>query len=354
MKTPSPDDAQVFLSFSSKDANAAEALKDAIKRAGYDVWWSPSIQCGGEWHGAIDEKLAATPCVVVLWTENSCASKWVCHEASFAMARGKYAPAKFGAAPISSPYDRLQAADVTGTALGESHPGLRLLLHRIATLLPPPLTRAQQTKRFLKAHALTTLLVAFGVATSALLLYLTLSAGDQVIAARAIPPAVSQLSSAVGGLDGKFSTTVQGLEGRIVKMFEPKLGFVWQFGISAVDPGLLAIENAGGGIATVQQVRIRFDGKDVEPSSSALLSLAQRSGFRFRAFSLGTGDTFAPGRSRTIYQIPAEAIPKEEICARDKARKVFFERLEIDVEYSSSAGSRFSAPFRYRNTNSVC
>jgi hypothetical protein len=332
----------IFLSFCSIDKDAAELLKDALTREGYEVWWSPSIQCAGEWHGVIDEKLNSASCIIVLWTTAACTSDWVRHEASIAMATGKYAPAKIGAAPIGPPYDRLQAADVSGATLASSHPGLCMLMERVTELLPEPTPLTRRVLRVLRANVVAIIAVLFGISTALLLLHLGNRVEGQIKVAKSIPPAVSELKSTVGGL-----------ENRIVGMFKPKLGFAYQFGISATNSGFLAVENSGTGTATIDTIRVRFNGDEIPATSSALESLARSSGFTFRAFSMSKGDTFAPGGIRTLYQIPAQRLRGDQICPQDKARKRFFEQLEIDIVYTSSSGLIQTDTFRYDNTNTL-
>lgn len=339
-----PADRHVFLSYASKDREAAERLKDALTHEGFNVWWSPAVQCAGAWHTIIDDRLNTAAAVVVLWSEAACASSWVRHEASLAIATEKYAPAKLGAAPIGAPYDHLQAVDVSGAAQAATHSGLASLVSRLHVLIPPPVPLPVRAGNFLRRHSVAAIAVFFGLTTAALLLRLAGTVERQIASASTISPAVDGLRNTVGQM-----------EDRIVGAFQPRLGFVFQFGISATDAGFLSVENAGAGVATIERIEATFDGKPVSTTSAALATLAARHGMReFRSFALSPRDTFGPGRVRTLYQIPAKGLREKDVCPQDKARKAFFEKLRIDIEYVSSTGSRQTAQFRYKNSNDQC
>ena len=65
-------------------------------------------------------------------------SPWVRHEASQAVVRGVYAPARIDPMRIESPYDRIQATDLINWAGDINHPGFQNLLARVTALMPPP------------------------------------------------------------------------------------------------------------------------------------------------------------------------------------------------------------------------
>jgi hypothetical protein len=95
-------------------------------------------------------------------------SPWVCHEASQAIARGIYAPARFEPIMIKSPYDRLQASDLIKWDGRQNHPGFQSILSRVNELLPEVPTLAQRVWRFSRANL--GLLLTIGIATMAIAL----------------------------------------------------------------------------------------------------------------------------------------------------------------------------------------
>ena len=155
--------AHVFLSFKTAEREIAARLKDAIVAAGYKVWWQEDLQCGHEWHGDIDRALTEAGCVVVLWSAESMKSPWVRHEASQAMSRAVYAPARLEPLEeIGSPLNRIQATNLIAWNGDQRHPGLQHLLARIEELLPRPLPTRTRTLQFLR-NTWTSFLAAFAV-----------------------------------------------------------------------------------------------------------------------------------------------------------------------------------------------
>jgi hypothetical protein len=130
---------RVFISFKSGEIDIARRLKQALEDHGFEIWWQEQIQCGEEWHGAIDEAILAAGCIVVLWSSTSMLSPWVKHEASQAIARKVYAPARIELVEITPPFNRQQATDLISWADDRNHPGLLDLIARIARLIPLPL-----------------------------------------------------------------------------------------------------------------------------------------------------------------------------------------------------------------------
>ncbi len=126
----------VFISFKTEEREAARLLKDALSAEGFGVWWQEEIQCGQEWHGEIDTAIASAGCIVVLWSARAMNSPWVCHEASQAIARAVYAPARLEPIEIESPYDRLQATDLIRWDGNPNHHGFQGVLKRVKELIP--------------------------------------------------------------------------------------------------------------------------------------------------------------------------------------------------------------------------
>jgi hypothetical protein len=82
-------DAEVFLSYSSKDGEAAKALFSELRRKRISVWYDAGLAAGQAFRDELRRRIEAAKAVVVLWTENSIGSKWVCSEASLADSHGK-------------------------------------------------------------------------------------------------------------------------------------------------------------------------------------------------------------------------------------------------------------------------
>ena len=85
--------ADVFLSYSSKDRQAAERVERALSARGIEVFWDKETPPGVDWDTWIRGKLAKAKVAVVLWSKNSIASPNVRHEAIVARDAGKLVPA---------------------------------------------------------------------------------------------------------------------------------------------------------------------------------------------------------------------------------------------------------------------
>lgn len=81
--------ADVFISYSQIDRAAAEKLANYLSSNGLSVWWDTHLVGGEAFRAKIEEQLAAAKVVIVLWSPNSVASRFVVDEADVAAATGK-------------------------------------------------------------------------------------------------------------------------------------------------------------------------------------------------------------------------------------------------------------------------
>jgi len=81
--------ADVFLSYSSKDGEQIESLSDALEGKHLSVWFDRGLIAGQPYRDVLQQRIETMKAVVVLWTENSVGSKWVRAEASLADEHGK-------------------------------------------------------------------------------------------------------------------------------------------------------------------------------------------------------------------------------------------------------------------------
>ena len=82
----------VFISYAREDVELAMLLARALTRNGYTVWWDDEIRAGEPFEEVIEKTLAASRCIVVLWTDHAYASSWVKREASAGAQRGMLLP----------------------------------------------------------------------------------------------------------------------------------------------------------------------------------------------------------------------------------------------------------------------
>jgi flagellar biosynthesis GTPase FlhF len=73
--------ARVFISYSKQDSEPARRLAELLEKHGHSVWWDLKIRSGEVFRDVIDRELEAADAVIVIWTSQSIASKWVIAEA---------------------------------------------------------------------------------------------------------------------------------------------------------------------------------------------------------------------------------------------------------------------------------
>jgi hypothetical protein len=182
----------IFISFKTEEREVASALKSVLEEHGFRVWWQESIQCGSEWHGDIDEALLSAACVIVLWSPASIASPWVRHEASQAVARKVYTPARLVPIEIGSPFDRIQATDLFQWNGDRTHPGLQRLLTRASELIPPDKTLLKRSTALITRNRTSILASAFSIAAVAMLIRLSFGLEEQLRSQQKISESITR------------------------------------------------------------------------------------------------------------------------------------------------------------------
>jgi hypothetical protein len=84
---------EIFISYSRRDIATVQTLTTALSQQGVTVWVDKSdIQEGDAYDTQIEEAIAQTNVVIVLWSEHSVKSHWVRAEAAYALAKHKLLP----------------------------------------------------------------------------------------------------------------------------------------------------------------------------------------------------------------------------------------------------------------------
>ena len=73
--------ADIFISYAKPDWHLALTLSEYLKSEGWSVWWDKSLTSGEIFRDEIMRQLATAKAVIVIWTERSVKSDWVCAEA---------------------------------------------------------------------------------------------------------------------------------------------------------------------------------------------------------------------------------------------------------------------------------
>ncbi len=94
--------ADVFISYKKEDRVLAKELANKLIELGWAVWWDRNIPIGKAYDQVIEEELAKTKCVIVLWSSLSITSLNVKEEALEGLRRNVLIPIAIG--NVSPPY----------------------------------------------------------------------------------------------------------------------------------------------------------------------------------------------------------------------------------------------------------
>lgn len=103
----------VFISYSRKDRTRAETMAKALKARGVDVWWDTHLKAGAEFRHEISQKLESARAVIVIWSEESVASRFVCDEADVGAQQDTLFPVLVDLVDIPLGFRQIQTADLT-------------------------------------------------------------------------------------------------------------------------------------------------------------------------------------------------------------------------------------------------
>ncbi|MEQ1685483.1 MAG: toll/interleukin-1 receptor domain-containing protein [Burkholderiaceae bacterium] len=125
--------ADIFLSYTEKDRDA--------------VWWDRRIPAGLSWRNVLERELQQMRCMVVLWSQHSVASEWVCEEAAEGRQLGRLVPVLLENVRPPAGFREIQAADLVDWDGSPQFPGLQRLVEDIERLIGQPGAAAQSPSK---------------------------------------------------------------------------------------------------------------------------------------------------------------------------------------------------------------
>ena len=112
--------ADLFLSYARSSANAARLIANALRAAGYSVWYDENLPAHRAYSDVIEEQLETATAVLVLWSKEAARSHWVRSEANRARETGRLVQVRLDDARLPMPFDQIQCADLRGWRGGDT------------------------------------------------------------------------------------------------------------------------------------------------------------------------------------------------------------------------------------------
>jgi TIR domain-containing protein len=110
-----PAQYEIFISHSHQDISTVQALATALSQRGLSVWVDRSdIEEGDAYDTQIEEAIAQTSVVIVLWSEHSTRSHWVRAEAAYALSKHKLLPISIDQCQPPLQFMQIQTLDFCG------------------------------------------------------------------------------------------------------------------------------------------------------------------------------------------------------------------------------------------------
>lgn len=125
----------VFISYAREDRAKVEVLAKALEARGLAVWWDPKIKTGAGFRQEIAEALAGAHAVIVMWSQFSVGSRFVCDEADEGAAKDILFPALLDNVDIPLGFRQIQTADLTHWRGRPNDPALAAFVETVAEFL---------------------------------------------------------------------------------------------------------------------------------------------------------------------------------------------------------------------------
>ncbi len=130
--------AQIFFSYSKKDRERVLPIIGGLEDEGYTVWWDDNLLAGEEWTAEIEAQITACECVVVAWSGEAVASRWVKREARYGDNNGILVPIRIERVTPPFEFDDVQYIDLLTWSGDRANGRWRALVKAVKAKAGPP------------------------------------------------------------------------------------------------------------------------------------------------------------------------------------------------------------------------
>ena len=102
----------VFISYARTTAAHARFAADALRAAGFSVWFDEQLPTHRAYSDVIAEEIAQAKAVLVIWSKDAIQSQWVRAEADRARGEGKLVQSSIERVQLPMPFDQIHCADL--------------------------------------------------------------------------------------------------------------------------------------------------------------------------------------------------------------------------------------------------
>jgi len=124
----------VFISYSRDNKARVAEIAQAVKAAGYEVWWDAELPPHRSYGDVITEKIGMAKAAIVVWSHTSAQSEWVRAEADVARNQKKLVQTAIDDVMPPLPFNQIQFAELADWHGEADHSGWRKVLMSLEEL----------------------------------------------------------------------------------------------------------------------------------------------------------------------------------------------------------------------------
>ena len=128
----------LFISYAREDADWIERFSEMLKSEGLVAWKDSSIPTGKSYGRVIEDAIANSRAVVVVWSHYSVESDWVRAEATEGLARGILMPVRKDKTAPPLRFRTVQTIDLASWQFESEYPAFRGLVSELRNLVQSP------------------------------------------------------------------------------------------------------------------------------------------------------------------------------------------------------------------------